>query len=161
TGDQVNLFLYHAGVDASWRNMDMPRRLRPGETGQPPLPLSLYYLLTAYSDDEDEVSSHLLLGKAMGILHDHPLLGAQEIRNATLSDLPDSDPQDQRERVRITHQPLSLEEVSKIWAAFQTQYRLSAAYQISVVLIESPRPIVAPTPVLRRGSEDRGARALT
>ncbi|HEV2844922.1 MAG TPA: DUF4255 domain-containing protein [Thermoanaerobaculia bacterium] len=154
--DQVNLFLYHTQVDGGWRNMDMPRQLKPGESGHPPLPLTLFYLLTAYSDDTDEVKSHGLLGKAMGILHDHPMLDASEIQSATGANVPDSDLHEQLERVRITHQPLPLEEVSKLWSAFQTQYRTSVAYQVSVVLIESRRAAKAALPVLTRGKEDMG-----
>jgi hypothetical protein len=46
--------------------------------------------------------------------------------------------------------------MSKLWATFQTQYRLSVAYHVSVVLIESRRAPKTPLPVLRRGSDDRG-----
>ena len=63
----------------------------------------------------------------MGVLHDHPLLGAEEINGA----LPESDLDQQVERVRITPQPMSVEEMSKLWTTFQTQYRMSAAYQAS------------------------------
>ena len=58
--------------------------------------------------------------------------------------------------MRITPEPLSLEEMSKLWTTFQTQYRISAAYQVSVVLIESTRPTRAPLPVLKRGQDDQG-----
>jgi hypothetical protein len=158
SGDQLNLFLYEAAPDAAFRNRDMPRQSKPGETGQPPLPLSLYYLLTAYSDDGDDTGAHRLLGQAMSVLHDHTLLGADEIRNATtpLTDLSDSDLHEQIERVRITLQPQSLDEISKLWTSFQTNYRVSAAYQVSVVLIESTRPPKTPLPVLQRGEGDRG-----
>jgi hypothetical protein len=60
TGHQLNLFLYQVLPDAAFRNQDMPRRTKPGETGYPALPLMLYYLLTAYSDDEDDTNAHLL-----------------------------------------------------------------------------------------------------
>jgi Pvc16 N-terminal domain len=161
TTDHVNLFLYQTLPDGAWRNMDMPRQMKPGETGQPPLPLILYYLLTAYSDDLDDTSSHRLLGQAMSILHDHPLLGAEEISKATepIANLKDSNLHQQLERVRITLQPLTLEEMSKVWSPFQTQYRLSAAYQVAVVLIESTRPAKAPLPVLSRGQDDQGVSA--
>ncbi len=152
---QVNLFLYQVSPNAAWRNKDMPRQVRPGETGQPPLPLALHYLLTAYVRDNEEDAAfigHRLLGRAMSILHDHPLLGQSEIENALVG----NDLHNQVERVRLTLQPFSLEEMSKMWTAFQTQYRLSAAYEASVVLIESTRPARTPLPVLRRGEEDRG-----
>ena len=53
---------------------------------------------------------------------------------------------EQIERVRITPQPLSVDELSKLWTAFQTHFRISAAYQVSVVLIESTRPNVRRCP---------------
>ena len=152
TANQLNLFLYQTVVDAALRNMDMPRQVKPGETGQPPLPLVLYYLIIAYGRNDDDVFSHRLLGRAMSVLHDHPLLGAEEIRAA----LPDNDLHEQVERVRMTPQSLSLEELSKLWTTFQTQYRISAAYQVAVVLIESTRPARAPLPVLKRGQDDQG-----
>jgi hypothetical protein len=152
---QVNLFLYQVSPNAAWRNKELPRQVRPGETGQPPLPLTLHYLLTAYVRDNEEDAAfigHRLLGRAMSILHDHPLLGQSEIENALVG----NDLHNQVERVRLTLQPFSLEEMSKLWTAFQAQYRLSAAYEASVVLIESNRPARTPLPVLRRGEEDRG-----
>lgn len=151
---RINLFLYHTHYNAAWHNTDMPRQVKPNETGQPPLALDLYYLLSAHekTDGDATVLAHRLLGRAMRALHDHPLLGADEIRTA----LPDNDLADQIERVRITPQPLSLEELSKLWMIFQTGYRISAAYQVSVVLIESTRPSRTPLPVLTRGKDDSG-----
>lgn len=168
TGNQVNLFLYHASVNPAWRNTDLPWRVRPGEVAPTPLPLNLYYLLTAYSgendDDIDDITdpnhllgSHRLLGQAMRVLHDHPVLVADEIAAALPADDLLHYPYDQVENVRITPQPLSLDEVSKVWAGFQTNYRLSMTYEVSVVLIESLRARRAALPVLRRGPEDRGA----
>ncbi len=169
--NQVNLFLYHTVPDPNWRNMDIPWRVRPGEMGRPPLALNLYYLVTAYygenedgtdthSDPQRVLGSHRLLGRAMGVLHDHPVLDAETI-NAML---PPQDrmehPYEQVDRVRITPYPLPLDDVSKLWAGFQTQYRLSAAYEVSVVLIESQRPPRRPLPVLKRGPEDQGVDTL-
>src|SRR5215203_4919992 len=139
-GDQVNLFLYQTLPDAAWRNRDIPGRVHPGETAQPPLPLTLYYLITTYGNEDSDLRSHLLLGQAMSVLHDYPLLGADEIKNATegAPDLKDkANLHQQIERIRITLQPLTFEEISKLWTTFQTHYRTSAAYQVSVVLIES------------------------
>ena len=164
TKNLVNLFLYHTSLNAAWRNTDMPRQVKPNETGLPPLALNLYYLLTAYArnDDSPNPDSHRLLGRAMGVLHDHPLLSPADIRGA----LPPGDVQkhdlfDQVERVRVTPQPLTLEELSKLWAIFQTSYRISAAYEVSVVLIESKRASVTPLPVLRRGENDEGVESQT
>src|SRR5882757_9601964 len=152
--NQINLFLYHVEHSAAWRNREIPGQLKNGETGNVPLGLNLYYLVTAYGQDKNEIIGHLLLGKAMSILHDHPLLSRDEIRIAFSA----SHLQDQIERVRITPQPISLDEVSKLWTGFHSQYKLSVAYQVSVVLIESKRLSKTPLPVLMRGLGDRGVK---
>ena len=150
--NQVNIFLYHVEHSASWRNREIPGRIKNGESGNPPLGLNLYYLITAYGEDKNETIGHMLLGKAMSILHDHPVLSKEEIKDAlSISRL-----HEQIERIRITPQPISIDEVSKLWTGFQSQYKLSVAYQVSVILIESTRPTTTPLPVLRRGIDDRG-----
>jgi hypothetical protein len=157
TSNQLNVFLYHTALDAAWRNMDMPGQVRPNETGVPPLPLNLYYLLTAYGENDEDALGHWVLGRAMSIMHDHPVLSGDDIRRSLpAGDLANFDLQFQAEGVRITFQPLSLSEMYNLWTTFQTQYRISAAYEVSVVLIDSNRPIRAPLPVLRRGDLDRG-----
>lgn len=155
SGAQLNLFLYHLTVDPAWRNMDPPWRVKPGERGFPPLPLNLYYLLTAFSEAEQDglngdvsaLDDHAILGRAMRILHDEPVLKQNDLQPALSGSVKD---------IFITPQPLSLEDLSKIWTSAQTRLRLSAAYEVSVVLVESEEPRPAPMPVLRRGPEDRG-----
>lgn len=151
---RVNLFLYQTQLNAAWRNLDLPRQSRPGETGHPPLAIDLLYLVTAYEKTEGDATllAHRLLGRAMHTLHDHPVLGSAEIEAA----LAGSELQHQLERVRITPHPMSAEELSKLWVIFQTEYRISAAYQVSAVLIESKRPSRTPLPVLSRGLNDTG-----
>lgn len=146
TGSQLNVFLYQATIDGAMRNLPDPTRVRPNEIGFPPLPLDLHYLLTAYGRENRDDLGHRVLGRAMILLHDHPVLGAAEIRGA----LADNDLWQQVERIRITPQPLSLDEMSKLWTTFQTQYRISVAYQVGVVLVDSSRSGTTPLPVLRR-----------
>jgi hypothetical protein len=155
---QLNVFLYQTVVNAAWRNLDMPRQVRPGEAGAPPLALNLNYLVTAYGrgeSDNDSVS-HRVLGGAMSVLHDHPLLSRTELS----ASLTGNDLGEQFEQVKVTPLPLPLEEVSKLWTVFQTQYRISAAYQVTVLLIDSHLPVKAPLPVLQRGEGDRGVTTL-
>ncbi|HET9252857.1 MAG TPA: DUF4255 domain-containing protein [Candidatus Eisenbacteria bacterium] len=151
-GNQINLFLYHVEVSGAWRNGRMPLQTRPSEPAEPPLGLNLRYLLTAYGQADDDVSAHEILGRAMLCLHDRPVLNREEIRGA----LNGNDLGDQVERVRLTPQALSLEETSKMWTAFQVNYRISAAYEAAVVLIESARTTPRPLPVLTRGKADHG-----
>jgi len=158
TNNQINLFLYQTAVNAALRNMDIPRQVRSGEFGFPPLALNLYYLITAYGRNNEDTFSHRLLGRAMRILHDHSVLAASDLLSPTeIRDLFSESGLDlQPERVRLTPVPMNLDEMSKLWMIFQTQYRISAAYQAAVLLIESTRPVKSSLPVLKRGSEDRG-----
>jgi hypothetical protein len=147
--NQLNVFLYNAALSPSWRNMEVPRQAKPNETAPPPLPLNLYYLLTAYGRDNRDDLGHRVLGRAMILLHDHPVLGAKEIKDA----LPDNDLWQQLERIRIAPQPLTIDEMSKLWTTFQTEYRISVAYEVGVVLVDSSRASSAPLPVLRRAPD--------
>lgn len=156
---QLNLFLYQVVTNAAWSNMDMPGRVRSGESGQPPLALNLHYLLTAWGrgDTDTDATSHRVLAAAMSLLHDRPLLGPNDIRNA----LPNNDLADQIERMRFTPLPQSVNELSQLWTAFQTNYRVSSAYEATVVLIDSRTPTRANLPVLKRGPQDRGVMIST
>jgi hypothetical protein len=171
TDSQVNLFLYHLVPDTAWRNMEIPWRTRPGESGPAHLPMRLYYLLTAYyGENEDDIDtadanrllgSQRLLGRAISLLLDHAIIDPTAVQAA----LPPQDqleyPFDSLENVRLTFQPLSLDEFSKLWSGFQTQYRLSAAFEVSMVLIASRRPARAPLPVLTIGANDAGVSVQT
>ena len=163
--NQVNLFLYHTMISPAWRNMDIPRTVHPGSHDHTPLPLTLYYLLTAYrgADEDGAIAngrlegSNRLLGLAMIALHDHAVLDADAI-NANIPVMDRADfPFQQIEHVRITPYPISIDEMSKLWSSFQTEYRMSVAYEVSVVLIESTLPKHTALPVLRRGANNEGA----
>ncbi|MBI3431968.1 MAG: DUF4255 domain-containing protein [Hydrogenophilales bacterium] len=159
TKAQLNLFLYQTVVNGAWRNLDMPRQVRPGETGAPPLALNLHYLVTAYGRGETDTdgTTHRVLGGALSVLHDHPLLGQGEIA----ASLPNNDLASQFERLRITPLVIGIEEMSRLWTVFQTQYRVSAAYEVTVVLIDARSPAKAALPVLTRGPGDRGVATVT
>jgi hypothetical protein len=161
TANQLNLFLYQIQRNAAWVNADMPRQVQAGESAFAPLPLNLWYLLTAFGRNDDADNSaqpfgHHLLGRAMSVLHDHAVLSPADIVAATQTILPASDLDRQIEHIRITFQPLSVEELYRLWTGFATQYRLSAAYELAVMLIESTRTTRTPVPVLTRGQGDQG-----
>jgi hypothetical protein len=152
-GEQINIFLYSTYSNTAFSNAPLPVGVRNGEHAYPPLPLVLKYLITAYGADDDDISGQQLMGQAMSLLHDHPLLGPSDFVGIT----PDSNLHQQIERVRITPDTLSLDDMSKLWASFQSaEYRLSTGYEVSVVLIESTRAGRAPLPVLKRGEDNQG-----
>jgi hypothetical protein len=162
---QLNLFLYRVTPNAAWRNLGLPARSPNGDlTGEHPLALDLHYLLSAYG--ASDFHGEILLGYGMQILHDTPALARDAIRRSlappspvapggslppNLRTLFNSGLADQFEQLRITPEVLSTEEISKLWSAFQTNYRPTAAYVASVVLIQSRRRPRSALPVSSRG----------
>lgn len=172
---RLNLFLHQATPNAAWRNMGLPSRAADGaRISNPPLALDLHYLVTAYG--AGDLQAEVLLGYAMQLLHETPVLTRDAIRTALN---PPSAPVDggllpsvyqalratelaeQYEQIRITPAPMNTEEMSKLWSALQAHYRPTASYQVSVVLIESRRPARAPLPVLTRGPRVQDPVTLT
>ncbi len=160
---QLNIFLYHVTYNAAWRNNDLPMRDSRGEpTGVPRLPLNLHYLLTAFGSTD--LQSEILLGYAMQVLHENPVLTRAALRRtltpaavnpailpAAFSALRAADLAEQLDLVKLAPEVLSNDEMSKIWTSLQSHYRTSTSYSASVVLIEGRRPSRTPLPVLTRG----------
>lgn len=158
---QLNLFLYHVTPNTGWCNEQLPSHNAQGERiSNPPLALNLHYLLTAYG--AIELHAEILLGYAMQLLHETPVLTRNAIRRAIapptqvsgggglpadLQLLFTSELAEQIEQIRIIRETLSTEEISKMWTAFQSPYYPSVAYQISVILIESKLTTKSALPV--------------
>ncbi len=146
---QLNLFMYQATPNQGWRNVDQPAFSSRGERiASPPLAIDLHYLLTAYGSAE--LHTDILLGYGMQLLHETPVLDRESIARSlappsdagdglisSLRLLSTSRLAEQAEMITITPESLSAEDISKLWAAFGTKYRPTAAYKITVVLIES------------------------
>lgn len=171
TGDnedaRLNLFLYQVAPNAALRNADLPTRNGRGRlVERPVLALDLHYLLSAYG--AEDFQTEILLGYAMQLLHERPVLTRDAIRATlaapspvdgsilppALSSLSASALADQLESVKLTPVTMNTEELSKLWTAFQAKYRPSVAYVATVVLLESEVATNAALPVLTRGPVD-------
>ncbi len=163
--NQLNLFLYQVQPNQGWRNADYASRdTRGNRVTNPPLGLDLYYLLTAYAGAD--MHAEVLLGYAMQYLHELGVVTRDMIRNQfntwssssdpLLNALPGSRLADQIEQIKISPYAMNTEELSKLWTATQAHYRPTAAYHVSVVLIENRYPTRAALPVLQRGAGDFG-----
>jgi hypothetical protein len=125
-----------------------------------PLALDLHYLLTAYG--ERDFQAEILLGHAMQLLHETPILTREVVRSALASistgnasgnwsapgrfstvgvvpALSASTLADQLEEIKISPEFLNMEEMSKLWSSLQTRSRPSVTYQVSTILIEDRR----------------------
>jgi Pvc16 N-terminal domain/IPT/TIG domain len=153
---RVNLFLYRATENGALKNQMIPGQGHPGEYGHPPLSLVLHYMLTAYGATDDagqvnETRAHFLLGSAMRVLHDYPVItDSLTTINSPPTQILHSSLRGEFEHIKICLDPISLEDLSKVWTALTRPYRLSAAYTVSVVQIESRRIKTLAAPVLTR-----------
>lgn len=160
---QLNLYMYRVTPNQGWRNVGLPSRDGRGERlTNPPLALDLHYLLTAYG--ANELHTEILLGYGMQLLYETPALARDAIRRSLspqttvpggglppeLQALHTSELAEQIEQIKMTPESLSTEEISKLWAAFQSKYRPTAAYQAAVVLIESRKSTKSALPVRGR-----------
>ena len=162
----VNLFMYHVTPNQGWRNVGLPALNGNGQrAGNVPLALDLHYLLSAYG--AEDLHTDVLLGYAMQLLHETPVITRDAIEQAITpngldidaepSDLPQplqnivaSDLVSQVELVKLTPETFTTEEMSRLWSAFQAPYRPTALYRASVVLIEREHEVRPPLPVLQR-----------
>lgn len=148
-GASLILFLYRIAPNASLRN----REHRVPSANPPPvvivhdnaLPLDLYFLLTVGTrPGMSEEPLLRVLGFAMQALQAMP-----EITGAPVN----------QEVVRLTLEPLTTDETSRIWALFPTaNYRTSIAYVASPVWIDPAQPPVQ-APLVIEDSLDVGMRA--
>ena len=158
---QINLFLHQVSPNAAWRNRDLPSRDSNGQRlTNPPLALDLHYFLTAYGTADLE--AEVLLGYALTVLHETPVLSRDVIRAALNGGGP-STPSvayqtplkvvglaDQIEQLKISPFPLNTEEMSRFWTAMQAHYRPTFSFQVTVALVKAQRPASMPLPVLTR-----------
>ena len=160
---QLNLFLHQVTPNSGWRNSDLPTRDGRGDRiANPLLALDLHYLLSAYG--AEELHSEILIGHAMQLLHEHPVLDRDLIRDTLAGGggmlppvaqaLTASDLADQIELIKITPDSMSVDDLSKLWTALQSHYRTTAAYAATVVLIDRRQARRAGLPVLTRGRGD-------
>jgi hypothetical protein len=138
----VNLFLYRISENAEIRNQDLPGRGGPLAFGRPPLSLDLHYLMTAAGIDIDEDrGAQRLLGDAMLVLHDHAIIPQDDpvLHPALVGEV---------ELLKISVDSLDSEDLTKIWTASTSAFRLSVGYKVTVVQLESTLPRRMPKPVL-------------
>jgi hypothetical protein len=147
---QLNLFMYYVSLNPALRNLDLPSLDAAGnKLSSPPLALNLHYLVSAYGSTPGGVlTAEILLGWAMKVFHDNPVVPPATIAEALAHVASGSSPSaaetlvatstlaTQIEHLRITPEALTIEEIYRLWPAFQAPYRPSSAFQVSVVVIQ-------------------------
>jgi len=131
----------------------------------PPLALDLHYLLTVYGSDFWQAEA--LLGYALMMLHEAPVLTRQDIASAITmltnpppplnppypankltSFLNTAGLADQIEMIKITPESMGREEMAWLWTALKADYRPTHSFQVSAVLMQPKLPTSFALPVL-------------
>lgn len=129
--NKVSIFLYQILENYYLKNEDH-YRISNTELKLPPLSLDLLYLVTPYSNDKTQ--EKIILGKVMQIFHDNAVLTGTVLQGS----LAGTD-----EEIKLLFNPLSLDDLTKIWSAFfpEIAYRLSVSYIVTPVRIDSTHKI--------------------
>lgn len=153
---QINIFPYHVGLNAAWRNSFEPSRNGSGQpVSAPPLAVDISFLVSAHSTQD--LLPEMLLGLAMQALGDVPQLTRDRVR--ALLQLPPGPPDpvlqalersrlaDQFELIRIAPINLSADDMQKLWTSIHSRYRPSFCYMVSALLIDTQNSAKGGLPV--------------
>jgi hypothetical protein len=122
----LSVWLYQVVEDEFVKNQPMRQAVGSGQNVKmrfPPLALNLSYLVTPFAEKVE--TEQLMLGWAMQVFYDQA--------NTRMNN-PQSN-----EDIRISLCRSSLEEHTRIWDALNEPYRLSVAYEVRVVTVDSRR----------------------
>jgi hypothetical protein len=91
-----------------------------------PLSLNLFYVVTPYAKQQED--GHRVLGQAMRIFYDHAILDPVLLGEPL---------QHTADALKLDLCPFNLEDLTRVWNAFNKPYRLSVCYQARIVFIDS------------------------
>src|SRR5438874_7219001 len=97
-----------------------------GKLRKPPMALDLYYLITPLLKAPRD--QQIVLGKIMQVLYDRPTLEGPELAGSLANS---------GETLRVIFNTVPLQEVSWVWQALETPYRLSVTYTVRVTMLDS------------------------
>jgi hypothetical protein len=134
----LTLLLYKVVESPEYKNAEPITATKPNGSiiqRQPPLTLDAYYMLTAHSNG-NHLEAHKALGRAMRLFYDNGVLHGSLLRH--------TDPADSGltadSVVRITLNPISMEDMTRIWSVFpDTPYEISVTYLVTPVVVDSER----------------------
>lgn len=123
----LSIWLYKVDRDEQRLN-DPPVRLSPTELQPSPLPLKLHYLMTPITSEPsgEPETEQIILGKVLQIFHSHPVLRGIDLQAEFINT---------EVELRVRLEPMSLEEITRVWEGLLGSYQLSVSYEVTVVNI--------------------------
>jgi hypothetical protein len=157
-GPRLNWFLYRVEPALAYVNMEYPGAGWRSRRGNPPLALTLRYLLSAdpgelTADGSEDDVVHAGLSALMSALHDRGIFGL----DSPVATGPDRTVADVAgalsgmiEPLRVTLDPVPLDTVTALWNTGSHAIRLSVGYQVSLVTVPPQEEFAAGPPVQTR-----------
>jgi hypothetical protein len=127
----LSLWLYRVVRDEELLNA--PAEHDSGGMRMPPLPVRMHLLMTPLKTTDVVNGPELeqvILGKVLHSLHDHPCFRGADLQGdlaGTASEF----------HVRL--EPMTLEEITRVWTALEASYELSVSYELTLARIRSDR----------------------
>ena len=136
----LGVYLYHVQEDPHNKNIQSAWN-RPVQTRYEPMPLQLFYAISAHSDLNTPTGTYreqLIMGCTLKALHDFPVIDDDTQVQGTVI-LP-AIIHDKENRLQIEMRPIDPDEAIQYWTAGSSPLRLAAYYQVSVVMLDPDEP---------------------
>jgi Pvc16 N-terminal domain len=121
----LSVYLYRITEDPYMKNR-IAVEGAGGRVRKPPMSLDLYYLITPLLKAPRD--QQIVLGKILQILYDRSTLEGPDLAGSLATT---------GEVVRVVFNAVPLQEVSWVWQALETPYRLSVTYTVRVTMLDS------------------------
>jgi hypothetical protein len=134
----LTLYLYHVSEDSQYKNLAATGKDAP-PVRYVPMGLNLYYQLSAHgAADEETKQVQLMMGIALKAFHDYPIIDdSTTISGNSIFEVGVESILGEGNKLRIVLQPVPHNEAAGYWNNGSSAPRLSAYYQVSVVLLEA------------------------
>ena len=156
--DQLNVFLYRTSINPALRGDELPTRTANGSRRtRPPLALDLHYLVSAHC--KVDLHAELLMGASILALEGMSILTSAataayfgqptpagispDVWTLVSGAMLDQQPQ----QVTVSFENMSIDDISKLWSVLGEKYRPSAAYLVTVVLLQPEGRVTVALPV--------------
>jgi hypothetical protein len=122
---KINLYLFRIEENAFAKNRDW-QPVGNNLLHRTPLTVNLFYVVTPYARQQED--GHRVLGEAMRILYDNAIIDPSSLTGAL---------EHTAEPLKLDLCSFDLEDLTRVWNAFNVSYRLSVCYQVRIVFIDS------------------------
>jgi hypothetical protein len=153
----LNFYLYHVAEDPYYKNMQGSGTDIPS-VATAPMALCLYYILTAHHENDNDPSfnaqaQQMLMGYALKTFHDVPVITDETRINGSSTPVLQDALLGKGNSLQVIMRPIPAEDAVAFWSSEDTRTaRLSAYYEVRVIMLEPEPPKRMPGIVLSLGA---------